>query len=165
MRVSAPVAGSTSQRRAATSALVPTRWAVTRTTGAPRMVREDGTLKVQAATPGSVTGLVPVAGVTVRQPLGPVNLAPASGSAATASSPGGARLVVSAPRELPSCQTAGARAAKLEPLTMAMRWPGRQATVATVYLGRVTPRPDSTWARKALASSLATVQAACGLSA
>src|ERR1700676_2957544 len=79
IRACFPVAGSTSQSRAASSASVPFSVTVTRTTGAPASVTGFGD-HVQAATPGSV-----VVAITRQPPAVPP---PAIGSLWTASGPG-----------------------------------------------------------------------------
>src|SRR6266566_3037311 len=83
IRACLPVAGSTSQSRAASSASVPSRATLTRATGAPTRVTGLGDGQVHAATPGSV--VVPI----TRQPaVVPGRPPPATGSVSIASGPG-----------------------------------------------------------------------------
>src|SRR5579859_2132789 len=83
IRACLPVAGSTSHNRAASSASVPVRATVTRTTGAPAKVTALPGDQVQAAIPGSVVVLI-----TRHPPVVPGRPPPATGSVSTASGPG-----------------------------------------------------------------------------
>src|SRR5689334_14008961 len=83
IRACLPVAGLTSHSRAASSVSVPSRAAVTRTTGAPIRVGGVSGVQVQGATAGAVVVII------ARQPpVVPGRPPPATGSVSTASGPG-----------------------------------------------------------------------------